>query len=175
MRTTLLYSAPTHNTSSPSSRADNHTSAKMTRAQQTVSIGLLFASVCKPSFHSPSYITYEQHQLTTDIALPRTLSTTHPTSKHNFSGNNTSCTSWLLCLSLAISAPPSCLIPEPTQSLQGIRSFSHVRITSSLDMLLILLPSFPSGVSSLSVPTSYSNLATVSLHSTTSQRRMQNS
>jgi hypothetical protein len=85
LRTTLLSPYTLQQILSKSSRGSRNSFATMTRAQQTVSIGLLFASVYTP---------YDLHQaapLTGETALSGTVPPAHSTSKHNFRRDNTSC------------------------------------------------------------------------------------
>src|SRR5450756_1566661 len=80
----------------------------MTRAQQTISIGLLVTSVRKPllysKLHNYKFSPAPWHKLTECTALSCALSGTHPTSKPYFKRNNTSRT---LCLP---KATPSILL-----------------------------------------------------------------
>lgn len=88
LRTTLLSTKIALHIVSISSKTSGKKIKAMTRAQQTVSIGLLFASVCANRLRK---IYAKQYKLTAETALSCTIPATHPTSEHNFRRDNTSC------------------------------------------------------------------------------------
>jgi hypothetical protein len=87
------------NESGSSESAVNHFISIMTRAQQTVSIGLLVTSVCKPLLSSKLIAGKSDHaQADRATVLPSSLLTAHSTSKPDFGTDHSSCTLCLLLL-----------------------------------------------------------------------------
>jgi hypothetical protein len=78
----------------------------MTRAQQTVSIGLLVTSVRKPSLSS-KLTAMSPHATNADrtIVLPCSLPRTHSASKLDFGTDHSSCTLCLLLLKILLFLP----------------------------------------------------------------------
>ena len=150
----------------------NYHAAKMTRAQQTISIGLLVTSVRKaPFLEAIASTLFNSARANRNTVLSRSLPSAHPTSKSRFRRDTTSCT-FTAAPKFNFTVPSSVNV---SKSPTYFNAATLANLATTLSSLLICLLSCHSGHSSPSEPTSYSNSDTAYSHSTMYQRHTQSS